>query len=218
MSEIKDSYNTKYEKDDFFAYREWLFNPYITSLISIMGLKQEASILDVGCRQGFFSCLFRKSGMRVVGVDISETGIQMAQTNYGYLGIEFITGDIAEMPSSQFDCVFTRSCSIYNTDDFPMNHQFTERLLQFTKKGGFFIFSYNTNFSPKKKSQTWRYHTLNDVQQHFSSYPCKEIFFITKIDTVLIRKFAFKPSVTKLNIAFSKVFGVGGDIVCIIQK
>lgn len=56
--------------------------------------KKGASVLDVGCGQGFFSYLFRKHGMTVCGIDVSEVGIRAAQNAYGHLGISFVVADI----------------------------------------------------------------------------------------------------------------------------
>jgi len=48
-----------------------------------------ASILDVGCGKGTFTNLLKKSGKRIVGVDISQTAIAKAKSRYP--GIDFLT-------------------------------------------------------------------------------------------------------------------------------
>jgi len=213
-----DFYNESYARQNYFRYAAWIYVPYVSSLIAFCGLKKGDSILDVGCGQGFFSYLFRKHGMQVHGIDISETGIRVAENLYGGLGITFSVADVqtATFPKP-FDCIFVRSCSLHNSDAFPRQKEVTGGFLRHLKSGGTFIFAYNSNFS-SKASPTWRYHSLEDVQQHFSSYPNAEIFFLNKMTTFLLRRHSFAPSVTRLNILLSKVSGMGGDLICILRK
>ena len=219
MPEKTVYYNIEYKEKNFFGYREWIYVPYIKGLIALTGLKRRSTILDVACGQGFFSYLFHKCSMRVYGIDTSEVGIRAAQSAYGSLGIKFVVGDAQAIPfSEKFDCVFTRSCSLYNTDDFPVRFQVTDRILHHVKEGGAFIFAYNTNFSHSKKSESWRYHTLSHVKQHFYRYPNAKIFFTCRLDALLMREYAFNLLFTKLNMFLSKVLGLGGDLVCIVKK
>src|SRR2546428_3652920 len=96
--------------------------------------------------------------------------------------------------------------SLYNTAAFSGNDEETRQLLRHLKPNGIFIFAYGSNFS-SKRSSTWRCHSLRDVQDHFRRYPEAEIFFSTKIDTWLLRKYAFTRLVTRLNILLSEVLG-----------
>jgi SAM-dependent methyltransferase len=213
-----DFYNQSYRRTNYFHYQNWLYEPYISSLVAFCGLKKGASVLDVGCGQGFFSHLFGKKGMRVHGIDISETGIREAQELYGHLGITFAVSDIqkAQFPEP-FDCIFVRSCSLYNTPIFPTKREPTRKLLEHLKVGGTFVFAYNSNFS-SKVSPTWRYHTLEDVRRHFNGYPDVGIFFLNKITNYLLRTYSFTAFTTHVNVLLSKAFAVGGDVVCIVRK
>ena len=213
-----DFYNESYKRQNYFHYPSWIYAPYVSSLIAFCGLEKGASILDVGCGQGFFSYLFGKHGMKVHGIDTSETGIRAAQNLYGRLGITFSVADIqtASFPE-QFDCIFVRSCSLYNTDAFPFQKEVTCSLLRHLKSSGTFIFAYNSTFS-SKVSPTWRYHSLEDVKQHFSSYNNAQIFFLNKLTTILTRKYSFSPFVTHMNVLLSKVSGMGGDLICILKE
>jgi SAM-dependent methyltransferase len=212
-----DFYNESYQRRNHFHYRRWLYAPYVSSLIAFCGLKKGASVLDVGCGQGFFSYLFNRHGMKVHGIDMSETGIRTAGSLYGRFGITFAVADIqiAEFPK-QFDCIFVRSCSMYNTDSFPLRKDVTENLLRHLKAGGTFIFAYNSNLS--SKMSPWRYHSIEDVRQHFSGCCSANIFFLNKMTTYLFRRYSFSPFVTRLNIALSKVTGMGGELICAFKK
>jgi SAM-dependent methyltransferase len=211
-------YDAKYAHQNYFGYREWLYAPFVASLIAFCGLRPGSSVLDVGCGQGFFSYLFSKHGMNVHGVDISETGIRTAEQRYGGPGVTFGVADIhtAVFPEP-FDCVFVRSCSLYNTPVFPVSAEPTETLLRHLKPNGVLLFAYNSKFS-SATSSTWRYHSLKDAQAHFRRYPDASVFFSNRIDTWLLRRHAFTPPVTRLNIRLSKISGMGGELVCVLRN
>jgi SAM-dependent methyltransferase len=213
-----DFYNETYRRSNYFHYQTWLYEPYVSGLVALCGLKKGSSVLDVGCGQGFFSYLFAKNGMKVHGIDLSETGIRKAQEQYGHLGITFALSDIQTANfQERFDCIFVRSCSLYNTEDFPRKNDVTHDLLRYLKAGGTLIFAYNSNFS-SKKSPTWRYHSLKGVRQHFSAYADQKVFFLNKITTYLLRRYSFTPFVKWCNVFLSKTFGMGGDVICILRK
>jgi SAM-dependent methyltransferase len=211
-------YNEHYQRQNYFGYQSWIYSPYISSLIAFCGLQRGASVLDVGCGQGFFSYLFCKHGMKVHGIDLSEKGVRTAENLYGQFGITFAVSDIqmATFPE-QFDCIFVRSCSLYNTDDFPLRCGVTDKLLKHLKTGGTFIFAYNSNFS-RKASPKWRYHSFEDTRRHFRGYPDARVFFLSKITTYIMRQYSISPLATRLNAFLSRVSGKGGELVCILKK
>ena len=209
-------YNKNYRNLNYFNYKEWLYRPYISSLIKYCLLPKGASVLDVGCGQGFFSYQFSKHGMKTHGIDISETGIRAARNTYGRFGITFTVGDAHTARFAEpFDCVFIRSCSLYNTEIFPNNRGITDSLLRHLKPGGVLVFAYNSSF---KQCATWRHHSLNDVYQHFSHYPDTRIFFLNKLTTYILRKRSFSQFLTRCNTALSNATGIGGEIVCIVRN
>ncbi len=219
MHRTKEYYDAYYEKDNRFAYTEWIYKCYLKSLLSKAGLSAGSTILDVGCGQGFFSSLLRECGMWVTAVDISETGIRAACKSYGGSDIRFIVGDINTFPvGDAFDCVFVRSFSLYNVEDFSRSHSVTDRLMRYVKPRGALIFAYNTNLKFANSDGPWRYHTLKQARQHFASYPNVRCFFTLKIDTLILRRLAFNPLVSIVNSILSRALGIGGDIVCIVRK
>ncbi len=218
VKEYKNYYDIKYAQANYFSYREWLYAPYISSLVSYAGLKPGSRVLDVGCGQGLFSHLFHKRGLRVHGIDISEIGIRQAQATYGKPGLTFEVVDLNTTEfAEKFDCVFVRSCSLYNSGDFASRNKVTEMMLKYLKPDGVFIFAFNSTFS-SKTSQTCHYHSLSDMADHFREYPNGKIFFTTRIDAWLLRKYAFQPLATRVNTLLSKVLGLGGDLVCILKQ
>jgi SAM-dependent methyltransferase len=211
-------YDEIYKSQNYFHYPSWIYGPYVSSLIRFCGLSKGASVLDVGCGQGFFSFLFSKHGMKVHGIDLSETGIRTARKLYGKSGITFSVGDAQALTlSEQFDCIFVRSCSLYNTEAFPIEKDVTRNFLRNLKNDGTFVFAYNTNFS-SKKSISWRYHSLDDVERHFSGFPNAEVFFLNKATTFLLREHSFTRFATRLNVLLSKSSGMGGELVCVLSN
>jgi SAM-dependent methyltransferase len=212
-------YNAQYQKQNYFGYWEWLYDRYIASLICAGRLKAGASVLDVGCGQGFFSYLFRKHGMNVHGVDFSEVGIRAAEKAYGHLGISFEVADIetAVFPR-RFDCVFVRGLSLYNTAEFSENDGLTRRLLELVNPSGTLMFLYYSNCSSSKRSASWRYHSWKDLQRHFANYPTARLYFSFKIDSCVLGRYAFSEPCTAINRLISKVFHRGGDLIGIVER
>lgn len=207
-----------YSQPNCFGYRDWIYEPYISSLVRFCGLKKGDSLLDVGCGQGFFSHLFAKSGLKVHGIDVSEAGIEAAQDMYGHLGLRFSVAafEAVNFPT-QFDCVFVRSCSSYNSENFSSQSDVTEKLLRHLKPGGTFIFAYNSNFSSRKKG-AWRYHTLDDVRSHFGAYPGAQTFFLNRLTACVLRRYSFNGMVTRCDMVLSRISGKGGDLICTFRK
>jgi SAM-dependent methyltransferase len=211
-------YNSTYQKPNYFRYRESIYGPYISSLIGLLRLERGASLLDVGCGQGFFAYLFAKRGMKVHGVDLSEAGIRAARSAYGLSGAQFSVADIRTVRFPEpFDCVFVRSLSLYNKDSFSTDDRVTRELMRHVKSGGVLVFAYNSRC--RFGSQTsWRYHSLRDVKEHFHGYQNARVFFSLKFDTWLLGKYAFNLIVTRLNILLSRASGLGGELICVVTK
>lgn len=213
-----DFYDKAYKQQRYFPYSEWAYSPYVSSLIAVSGLKRGQSILDVGCGQGFFSHMFARYGMMVHGIDVSETGVGVARDLYAASGVTFSVAEAKTATfSEQFDCIFVRSCSLYNSEAFAFQKDVTQNLLRHLKPDGTFIFAYNSNFS-SKPSPEWRYHSLLDVKQHFSAYGEARIFFANRMIIFLLRRYSFTALVTRLSVFLSKITRAGGDLVCILRK
>lgn len=211
-------YDREYQKENYFGYREWLYDRYVASLIDVCGLNPGSTILDVGCGQGFFSYLFAKHGMSVHGIDISTVGIQMAQRTYGRAGVSFSVADIeADSFPQQFDCVFVRGLSLYNRPDFSQNSAVTKNLLRLVNPSGVLMFLYYSNCS-SKKSDAWRYHSWKELQSHFRPFRGARFYFSFKIDAVLLGRYAFTKPCTRMNMIVSKLTRKGGDFICLVKK
>jgi SAM-dependent methyltransferase len=215
---IAGVYDENYKRPNYFHYSQGLYEPLIASLVSFCRLKAGASVLDVGCGQGFFSFLLAKRGLKVHGVDLSEIGIAEAQHRYADLPIRFTVADILKTSFPElFDCVFVRSCSLYNIDGFPTQRAFTDRLLELLKPGGTLIFVYNSTFR-SEVGATWRHHSMAAVREHFSPYPGARIYFVNKLTHLFWRRLSLSRTATGCNAMLTRLLHKGGDFVCILEK
>jgi SAM-dependent methyltransferase len=155
--------------------------------------------------------------MTTLGVDISAAGVAQAQAQHGNSGAKFEVGDALRLPYAEtFDCVYSRSCSLYNRVDFADDRALTQALLSYVRPGGVLIFDYYSKLEPRKSAGGWRYHSLTEVQQHFSPWPGTRVLFSLRVDTLVLGAGAFHFS--GLNALVSRVSGVGGDLVAIVRK
>ncbi|CEE91705.1 Methyltransferase [Xenorhabdus nematophila str. Anatoliense] len=124
--EIKDtSYEPIAELYNSFSDKGPLRVPEMQTILTLAGDIQGKSVLDLACGTGFFGLQFKKLGAsRIVGVDISETMIKIAQEESQKQGadIEFHVRNISEMESfGKFDIIvagwlFCNAASIEELD------------------------------------------------------------------------------------------------------
>lgn len=72
--------------------------------------KKLIKILDLGCGNGSFTNYLTQQGFKATGLDPSESGITLAKQNFP--DIEFIQGDIYNLPFSQLENQFDYIISI----------------------------------------------------------------------------------------------------------
>jgi len=216
---LRESYDDYYRNPNYFSYHEWIYRRYIATLLAVAQLRPGSSVLDVGCGQGFFSSLLQRCGMKVYGIDLSEVGVRCADRAYGFLGARFIVADATRTPfGEQFDCVFTRSLSLYNSATFSSDSTVTDVLLYSVKENGCLLFLYNTNLARTQLHGSWRYHSLENVREHFSTFRNPQIFLVNRLHASFVGKRAFSNLSTRLNSFISSRFDIGADLVCILRK
>lgn len=213
------NYNENYRRSNYFGYRTWLYRPFVKAVVRKTGLERGARLLDAGCGQGFFTWLFAENGLNAVGVDVSAVGISNAREIYRCSRARFELGDLLKLGwKNEFDCVFTRSCSLYNSKEFETKQWVTDRLLSYVRPGGILIFDYYSKLGAKEQSQEWIYHSMASVQNHFSHYPGAEVYFSLRVETMLLGKFSFSRQVSGVCAALSNRLGFGGELVVFLRK
>lgn len=219
MSQLATSYEAIYSAGHPFLYRRWLYEPFIRAVVKEAGLNRGAKILDVGCGQGFFTALFADLGLDAVGVDSSVEGIRSAVRDYGFTGARFEVGDALSLTREvEFDAVFVRGLSLYNSTNLEQTHKITQTLLHYLKPDGVLIFAYGTNLSPRRKKESWIHHSLADAKKYFSSYPGARIYFSFRAETLLLRTWAFSTVFTSVFAVVSRLCGLGGELVGFIPR
>jgi ubiquinone/menaquinone biosynthesis C-methylase UbiE len=89
------------------SYHRNYVNPII---FDILGDVEDLSILDLACGQGYLSRILARKGAKVVGVDLSEKMLEIAQDSEVSepLGVKYIqcnSGDMRDVVDSSMDCV-----------------------------------------------------------------------------------------------------------------
>ncbi|MBP8961241.1 class I SAM-dependent methyltransferase [Patescibacteria group bacterium] len=112
-------------------------NPVV---LGILGNVKNYNVLDLACGQGYFSKILHSKGAHVVGVDISEKLIEIAEKKFGQVGIKFLVRDAANMEgvaSNQFDFVVC-NMSFHDIEHVSETIDEISRVLQI---GGKLVFS-----------------------------------------------------------------------------
>ncbi|MEK6287080.1 MAG: methyltransferase domain-containing protein [Acidobacteriota bacterium] len=121
--DVKKSWNACGEAFDRFTSAEDSFSDNIErpAIKQLIGDITGARLLDLGCGSGTYSLWFAELGAQVVGLDISQTMISLAQAKASERGLkpDFRVADIREalpFPEAEFDMVFTGTSLHYVGD------------------------------------------------------------------------------------------------------
>ena len=103
---MKQKQISKYEADQYgWAYqeRELLLKPYL----GMMGNLEGKKVLDLGCGKGWITKILAGRAPKVVGVDISEDMISVAEANFTAPNIEYLAldGEKVSYIGEKFDLI-----------------------------------------------------------------------------------------------------------------
>jgi len=103
---------------------------------SLLFLEKGKRVLDIGCGTGNFSLKLAKRGYRVVGIDVSEEMLAIAEKRAAADGmdIKFIVMDAhhLDFDDESFDCVFSMAVFEFLED----SEKVLEEMFRVTKSGG----------------------------------------------------------------------------------
>jgi SAM-dependent methyltransferase len=107
-------------------------------------------VLEVGCGMGTDLRQFAGSGARVVGIDLTWRGVQMARTAFGLFGLkgDFVVAD-AEMlpfPEGAFDLVYSNGV-IHHTPDTPATVREIHRVARTGGQARVMVYHRNSYFA-----------------------------------------------------------------------
>jgi len=103
-----------------------------------MGLAPGATVIDVGCGDGWHAQLLTERGMRVVGLDVSQAMIQRAKELADQHGVRvrWVLGDVRQHPVDEtFDAVLSLGTS-FGYDDDATNRRTLAALRDLVRVGG----------------------------------------------------------------------------------
>jgi len=123
-------------------------------------------LLDVGCGIGTFLNLAGKRGWEIYGVDLSESAIAFAKSQYG---IEVFCGELfeAKLPTHYYDVI-----TLYHVlEHIPWLTQFLDELCRILKKSGWLVIEVPNDGSlqSRLKKEKWPYVHPRDHLYYFSN-------------------------------------------------
>lgn len=181
---IQSTYDEFYRRGGW-TYSHWRHKRFLRRrILEPLCIARGARILEVGCGRGVHSYLFYRLGHEVVGVDLSQGGIERARADFS--GPRFLRLDAAflarEFPAESFDLIYIRAMSWYHYElnavnrfgiDVPAR---TAELFTLLRPDGVFVLQVVTDFSGREVNEV-RYSRLAEYRRLFA--PLGEIVLLT---------------------------------------
>lgn len=120
---------------------------YFLSLVKKYGGKETGTLLDLACGTGSLSEAFAEHGYNVIGADISEDMLSIAESKRMQSGsdIKYICQDMRELELGQaVDVTVCALDSLNHLDGIEDVKSVFERVFDHTAEGGLFLFDMNT--------------------------------------------------------------------------
>ena len=181
----KSHYDAFYSKGGW-TYSNWRHRRFLVKkIIKPLKLQKGLKLLEIGCGMGFHSNLLSKLGFEVVGVDLSEAGIEYAKNHFSKP--QFFDLDALNLSSEfeyeHFDVIFSRGMSWFHYELNGVNKHgidvpgCTQELFRFLTKNGIFILQIVTDFSGSRPDDKVHYNKLEEYVRLFSAFG--EVIFIS---------------------------------------
>jgi ubiquinone/menaquinone biosynthesis C-methylase UbiE len=145
----EDYHKTVGETGD--TYHRIFVNPVI---FDILGDIKNLSILDLACGQGYLSRILARKGAKVVGVDLSEKMLEIAQESEESepLGVKYVqcnSADMSEIAEASMDCIV----STFGFHDIKEIESTLEECSRVLKENGKLVFAIPHPLSYAKRSE-----------------------------------------------------------------
>ena len=217
------------EYDKFYARKDFKHfkladKCFIKSVIKALDIQPESYVLDVGCGTGKYSKYLSDNKMNVLGIDLSETAIEIAKKRCEKAN--FISGDATIrngiLESQQFDVVFCHGFSIFN-DPYQLIPARIEPIVDALKNNGYFIFGKTTNLSDDQpvKGKSRVDYDLSIFTNIFNSMKLFEIIGQYTLQPhlfIFFGQYAFNAPFSKLCGLFTKLTNVPLRAYILMQK
>lgn len=114
-------------------------------------MKDETSVLDLGCGLGFVSEAFREAGGKVLGIDMSSVAIESARQSFPAVEYECTSFEEIVCGPRKFDIIWALDFSVLNTDDMEaIGNDFIRPCLDILEDDGILIIGWHTNLTGKR--------------------------------------------------------------------
>jgi len=121
-----------------------------TEVVDLTNAKEGAKILDVATGTGKQAFAFGKRGYEVVGIDLSEHMLKVAERNNEYNNVGFILADAAKLPF--IDQHFDVGCISFALHEMPLSirKQVLQEIVRVTRIGGTIMINDYSSSSEKR--------------------------------------------------------------------
>jgi SAM-dependent methyltransferase len=112
----------------------------------------EQKVLDVGCGLGFYTKALTLTGASVTGLDVSDTGIELARQSFP--DCTFVRGAFPDdvQDNSRYHLIWAVDLSLLNTFDIEsIRRSFVAPALARLRPGGILVIGWHTNFSGQRR-------------------------------------------------------------------
>jgi SAM-dependent methyltransferase len=206
----------KKEYDDFYSHQDFSKFPLSERALVRLVLKRYnltgGRILDIGCGTGRYTELFRQSGLKAVGVDLSQEAIKIASEKFP--DCLFISTDIMDMhdENDKYDLVFCHGFSPFLQKDMKLQEKLLGQIVNFLKPNGILFFGATSRLTDKisKSGSRWEY-KVNSYMDLFNKIP--DLKVIDKLTIfphffVLPEALTFSKNLSKISSLICNITGI----------
>ncbi|RWP55360.1 class I SAM-dependent methyltransferase [Mesorhizobium sp.] len=149
VSEIEEYFN-----EDYFYFGDRVNRPEISdkqteTIWRLLSLKQDSSVLELGCGYGRITNRLAEKGAEVTGLDISPSLLKKAEADATQRGVkvEYVLGDMRSLPwQDRFDAAFLWYTTFGYFDDAD-NERVLREAASSLRKGGRLLIDHANRFA-----------------------------------------------------------------------
>ncbi len=164
------------------------------------------SILDIGCGTGLFLHLAHEAGLRVRGIELSESAVAYARANYG-LDVHHGTLENADLPEESFDII----TMWHVLEHLPSPVEALRRVARLLRPGGLLLLGVPNIGSIEARIFGRRWFSL-DAPRHLSHFTPRTLAAALIAAGLIPRRIIHSPGTAGL------VYSVMGDLTGVMLK